>query len=243
MAPAGPHVRIYTRVVYGNLATFYMLDDRQYRSAQACPRPGQGGANSVDVAQCAELASPQRTLLGAMQEQWLEGGLGASRSRWNVIAQQTLMAQFDRKEGPGRSAGTDGWDGYPLSRRRLLDFMAASNVPNPVVVGGDLHAFYVSQLKPDFDDASSPVVASEFVGTSISSQHGAQDWLDKRLPENPHVLMAESRSRGYVRAELTRSQCRVDLRGMESVQTRDAACSTLASFVVEDGRPGPVKAG
>jgi len=243
MVPAGPHVRIYTRVVYGNLATFYMLDDRQFRSPQACPRPGQGGANSVDVAQCAELASPQRTMLGAMQEQWLEGGLGASRSRWNVIAQQTLMAQFDRQEGPGRSAGTDGWDGYPLARRRLLDFMAASKVPNPVVVGGDVHAFYVSQLKPDFDDAQSPVVASEFVGTSISSQHGGQEWLNKRLPENPHVLMAESRSRGYVRAELSRAQCRVDLRGLENVQQRDTACSTLASFVVEDGRPGPVKAG
>jgi len=35
----------------------------------------------------------------------------------------------------------------------------------------------------------------------------------------------------------------VDLRGMESVQRRDAPCRTLASFVVEDGKPGPVKAG
>jgi hypothetical protein len=26
---------------------------------------------------------------------------------------------------------------------------------------------------------------------------------------------------------------------MEHVQTREAACSTLASFVVEDGRAGP----
>jgi hypothetical protein len=34
----------------------------------------------------------------------------------------------------------------------------------------------------------------------------------------------------------------VDLRAMASVRTRDAACSTLASFVVEDGRPGPVRA-
>ena len=240
MVPAGPHARIYTRVVYGNLATFYMVDDRQYRSHQACPRPGQAGGNSVDPAACAELADPKRTLLGAMQENWLEGGLGASRSRWNVLAQQTLMSEFNRAESGGKSVYTDGWDGYPAARRRLVEGMA--KVPNPVVIGGDVHAFYVSQLKADFDDPASPVVASEFVGTSISSQHGGQEWLDKRRAANPHLLLADGRYRGYVRAELTPKRMTVDLRAMESVQTRDAACNTLASFVVEDGRPGPVKA-
>ena len=240
MVPAGPHARIYTRAVYGNLATFYMVDDRQYRSHQACPRPGQAGGNSVDPAACAELADPKRTLLGAMQENWLEGGLGASRSRWNVLAQQTLMSEFNRAESGGKSVYTDGWDGYPAARRRLVESMA--KVPNPVVIGGDVHAFYVSQLKADFDDPASPVVASEFVGTSISSQHGGQEWLDKRRAANPHLLLADGRYRGYVRAELTPKRMTVDLRAMESVQTRDAACTTLASFVVEDGRPGPVKA-
>jgi alkaline phosphatase D len=217
-----------------------MVDDRQYRSHQACPRPGQAGGNSVDPAACTELADPKRTLLGAMQENWLEAGLGGSRSRWNVLAQQTLMAQFNRAESGGKSVYTDGWDGYPVARRRLIESMA--KVPNPVVIGGDVHAFHVSQLKADFDDPASPVVASEFVGTSISSQHGGQEWLDKRRAANPHLLLADGRYRGYVRAEVTPKRMTVDLRAMESVQTRDAACNTLASFVVEDGRPGPVKA-
>jgi hypothetical protein len=34
----------------------------------------------------------------------------------------------------------------------------------------------------------------------------------------------------------------VDLRALENVQQRETPCSTLASFVVEDGKPGPVKA-
>jgi hypothetical protein len=34
----------------------------------------------------------------------------------------------------------------------------------------------------------------------------------------------------------------VDLRAMESVQRRDAPCSKLASFVVENGKAGPLKA-
>jgi alkaline phosphatase D len=240
MVPAGPHMRIYTRVGFGNLAAFHMVDNRQHRTPQACPRPGRGGGVSLEVADCAELSDPKRSLLGAAQEQWLEAGLAASRPRWNVLAQQTLMAQLNRAEGAGKSIFTDGWDGYPAARRRLLEQMVRAS--NPVVVGGDVHAFYVSQLKTDFDDPASPVVASEFVGTSISSQHGSQDWLDKRRPANPHLLVAESRYRGYVRAEVTPKRMQVDLRAMESVQTRDAACTTLTSFVVEDGRPGPVRA-
>ncbi|HEU4353067.1 MAG TPA: alkaline phosphatase D family protein [Burkholderiales bacterium] len=242
MLPIGPHARIYTRLSYANLASFFVVDNRQYRTPQACPRPGRGGGSTVEVAQCPDLVDPKRTLLGMQQEQWLEAGLGASRQRWNVIAQQTLMAQLNRAEGAGKSFWTDGWDGYPVARRRLLDFLASSKASNPVVIGGDVHAFYVSELKADFDDPNSPVVASEFVGTSISSQHGGREWLDKRRLANPHILLAESRYRGYTRVEVTSRRMQVDLRAVEDVQRRETPCRTLASFVVEDGKPGPLRA-
>ena len=241
MLPFGPHARIYTRSGYGSLANFYVLDDRQYRSHEACPRPGRGGSSVVDPSQCTELADPKRTMLGAAQEQWLEASLGASRARWNVIAQQTRMAQMDEQPGAGRRAWTDSWDGYPAARRRLLEALAAK--ANPVVIGGDIHSFNVNQLKLDFDDAASPVVASEFVGTSITSQSWSQERLNRYLPDNPHMLLADSRYRGYVRAEVTRQRMTADLRAMDNVASADAPCSTLASFVVEDGRPGPQRAG
>jgi alkaline phosphatase D len=57
------------------------------------------------------------------------------------------------------------------------------------------------------------------------------------------VLLADSSHRGYVRMELTPGLLKADLRAMESVATADAACKTLASFVVEDGHPGPKPAG
>ena len=242
MLPFGPHARIYTRAAFGNLVNFFVLDDRQHRAYQACPRPGRGGSNTVDIAECAALFDPQRTMLGAAQEQWLEAGLAASRARWNVLAQQTMMAQFDQKPGPGRIAWTDGWDGYPAARTRLLSLVAEKRIANPVVISGDVHAFNVARLKGDFDDADSPVVASEFVGTSITSQARPQERLEQYLPDNPHILFADSRYRGYVRVEVTRERWVADLRAMESVQRRDAACSTLASFVVENGKPGPLKA-
>jgi alkaline phosphatase D len=66
--------------------------------------------------------------------------------------------------------------------------------------------------------------------------------LNQYLPDNPHMLLVDSRYRGYVRVEVTAERWTADLRAMESVQKRDAACNTLASYVVEIGRPGPQKA-
>jgi alkaline phosphatase D len=86
------------------------------------------------------------------------------------------------------------------------------------------------------------VVASEFVGTSITSQAWPPERIKEYLPDNPHLVYAESRYRGYTRVDITPQRWTADLRGMASVQERGASCSTLATFVVEDGKPGPLKA-
>jgi len=243
MQPRGPDMRIHTHLDWGAAARFYLLDTRQYRSWQACPRKGRrGGSNTVDIEQCPRLPVPGRSMLGRAQERWLDQALGESRAAWNLVAQTTPMAQFDTRPGPGRRAWTDGWDGYPAARQRFLQTLSEKKISNPVVLGGDVHSFNVNQLKLDFDDPASPVVASEFVCTSITSQSWSQERLSQYLPDNPHMLHSDSRFRGYARAALGAKRLQVDLRAMESVQNRDAPCSTLASFVVEDGRPGPVRA-
>ena len=244
MRPKGPDMRIHSHLDWGQLARFHILDMRQYRSWQACPRKGRrGGSNTIDIEHCERLPRPGRSMLGRAQERWLEQTLGESSARWNLLAQTTPMAQFDTKPGPGRRAWTDGWDGYPAARRRLLETIVSKKTNNPVVLGGDVHSFNVNQLKLDFDDPESPVVASEFVGTSLTSQAWSQERLNQYLPDNPHMLLVDSRYRGYARAEVTPQRMTVDLRAMQSVATRDAPCSTLASYVVENGKPGPQRAG
>lgn len=233
-------MRLYDRLDWGTLARFHVLDCRQYRSRQPCPRPDRsGGANTLDIDDCPELPA-ERSMLGRRQERWLQSGLADPRAAWNVLAQTTRMARFDQKPGPGRRAWTDGWDGYPAARERLLE--QARRVPNPVVIGGDVHSFHVSRLKLDFERAESPIVAPEFITTSITSQAWPQERVNRLLPDNPHILLADSRSRGYTRVTLTRSRWSADLRIVESVQRRDAPCSTLATFVVETGKPEPLKA-
>src|SRR5262249_39701624 len=142
-----------------------------YRSREACyGAPAKLGGHFESNASCPERANSGRSMLGFAQESWLHQGLAASQARWNVIAQDVLMAQLRVKQKDD-SFGywTDDWDGYPANRTRLLHFLHERRVANPVVVGGDIHCFFANDLKLDFDDPGSPVVATEFVGTSISS--------------------------------------------------------------------------
>jgi alkaline phosphatase D len=242
MVPLGPQMRLYHAVAFGGLAQFHMLDDRQYRSYQPCTLPGRGGSSVVGD-ECAERTDPRLTLLGETQERWLEASLDRSRARWNVIGQQTIMAQIDRKPGEGRGFWTDGWDGYPQARRRLLDYVGRRKPANPVVIGGDVHSYWVTDLKPDFEDTGSPVVATEIAGTSITSQFGRKpEEVDALKADNPHLRFASGARRGYVRVELTPQRMQVDLRAIRSVTQPRAPVDTLATFVVDDGRPGAQRA-
>ena len=241
MAPQGPHMRLFARVGFGRLAQIVLLDGRQYRSPQPCAAPGRGGGSSVE--DCRERLDARLTMLGEQQERWLQDGLDRSTARWNVIGQQTLMAQVDRKPGPGRLFWTDGWDGYPAARRRLLEYLVKRKPSNPIVLGGDVHSFWVADLKPDFDDPRSPVVATEFVATSITSQfRRRQEDLDALRADNPHIRFGNGTRRGYVRVEITPDQLRADLRTVRSVTRPHAEVDTLATFVVQDGRPGAARA-
>ena len=188
MVPRGPNAAIYTHVDFGTLVRFYLLDDRQYRSYQACPKPGQGGSN-VAGPDCKEHEDPDRTLLGHAQEQWLYARFADSGARWNVLAQQSLMAYLDNKPGPEEAVWTDAWSGYPSSRRALLERLVKHKTANPVVIGGDIHANVVADLRLDARDRSSALVAAEFCGTSISSEgrSNASFWdpvrVEKSYPE------------------------------------------------------------
>ena len=177
--PVDADMRIVGRLDWGRLARIHLLDDRQYRDPQACPRPNRGGSNTVALAQCPALTDPARTLLGTEQEQWLAAGWDLGRP-WNLVAQQTLMARFTWVDPAIGGGGywTDGWDGYAPARNRLLGAVAAKKVPGVVVFGGDVHSNYVADLKADYDDPASPVVASEFCGTSITSLSLAQARVD-----------------------------------------------------------------
>ena len=71
MAPRADGTHIYSRARIGRLATLHVLDQRQYRSPEACPQPQRPGGLRVGDA-CTERLSEARTMLGQAQERWLE---------------------------------------------------------------------------------------------------------------------------------------------------------------------------
>jgi alkaline phosphatase D len=238
--PRAGEMRIYAQSGFGALTRFFVLDDRQYRSPQVCPRPGRGGSNVVDA--CAALQDAARTMLGAAQERWLAESLAASPARWNFIAQQTLMAQLDRHPGEGQSFWTDGWDGYPIARRRLLAQIRDRRVTNPVVLSGDLHVAMVGDLRVDFDDTRAPVIATEFVATSITSEGPSRARAEAWTTENPHIRYADPTRRGYTVLELSGRRCVAHLRTLDDVKDAESRIRTLVAFATEDGHPGAYRA-
>ncbi len=236
-------LRMYQRYDWGRLARFHVLDDRQYRAAQPCTPAGRGGSSSVTRA-CAERMAAGRAMLGAEQEAWLARGLATSGARWNILAQQTPMAQSSQvpvaAPGDGRF-WTDGWDGYPAARARVFGALLASRAANPVVLAGDVHTFYASDLKRDFYRPASgrnPILAAEFCGTSVTSSSRPQARTQQFVDMNPHTKYGRSDKRGFMLLELTPEQTRAIFVGLDEVRDPASGASVLARFLVEDGRPG-----
>jgi alkaline phosphatase D len=187
---------------------------------------------------------PAATMLGVNQERWLLRGLAGSRARWNVMPQQVMMAPVDRAPGQDRRYAMDQWGGYDAERTRLMEFFGAHRTSNPVVLTGDSHSNWVNDLQVNATDPRSPVVATEFVGTSITSGSDGADGLDTFrtvASENPFVKFYNSQ-RGYVSCEITPKQMRAEYRVLDSVTRPDSPQRTRAIFVVEDGRAGAQQA-
>ncbi|WP_028057839.1 alkaline phosphatase D family protein [Candidatus Solirubrobacter pratensis] len=238
--PKGPYVDLYRRMAWGSLATFNMLDGRQYRSDQpAASSPKDASGYTVSA------LDPSRTMLGATQLAWLEQQLRTTSAGWNVLANQVAFAPYDRDPSLAKrdfGAG-DNWDGYVADRQRILDTIVDARTRNAIVITGDSHANWVRDIPPNSTDFDAAPVGTEFMGTSISTggdpAKPATTYNDD--PNNPQLLF-HNNNRGYVRCTVTPQQWTSDYRIVPSVRRRGVAASTLASFVVQDGVAGAQRA-
>jgi alkaline phosphatase D len=244
--PRGASMRIYRYLDWGRLARIQLLDTRQYRDPQACPRIGKGGTNTVTLADCPDLTKDDRSFLGREQERWLyDNWKSASNVKrpWNLMAQQTLMSRWSWTDPSTGSAGTywtDGWDGYMAGRQRLLQGLKDSKVQGAIVLGGDIHAHYVSNLHLNFDEPHKPAIATEFCGTSIASQGMSNLRVQAAMPYNPHVQYSRSDRRGYMSFELDAQSLKAKLWGVKNARNPHSKTEELAEFIVEAGKPGAI---
>ena len=231
--PVGPDMQVYRRRRWGRLANFHMLDTRQFRDVPGCDRG--------DVFQdCAENEDPTRSLTGHAQEQWLAEGFAGSRANWDILGNQCFFSRRDSSSTPDNTVSMQAWDGYPASRARVTDAWVKAQVRNPIVLTGDVHAHWASDVLQDFSAPDSPVVASEFVCSSISFGGNGYDEPTGRHPwaaYNPN-LKFWTNLRGYVNAKVTAESFTVDYRCVPRVSVKGDAAFTRARFVVDDGVRG-----
>jgi alkaline phosphatase D len=231
--PHDAYAQMYRSFQYGNLASIFVLDTRQYRTDQPC------GDGTKPL--CEEALEPKATMMGDAQEKWLFNGLDRSRGAWNVIPQQVMLAPFDSGTPEESRYSMDQWSGYPAERDRFMEWLGRRKPNNPVVLTGDIHSNWVNDLKTNYKDDNAPVVGTEFVGTSITSGADGTDISERMrtlLGSRNHHVRFQNSQRGYVSCEVTPATMRADYRVLDKVTTPDGVMTTRASFHVTSGKPG-----
>ncbi|HEX8027590.1 MAG TPA: alkaline phosphatase D family protein [Vicinamibacterales bacterium] len=229
--------RIYRTFRFGDLATLFMLDTRLV-----------GRDREVDRKDLAALASPNRSLLGAAQENWLAGEFKESvrhRATWNVLGQQVMFAQQAARGTAIPNA--DVWDGYQVSQDRMFDMVEKIGVNNLAVLTGDIHSSWAYDLpRRPFDGYDKATgkgsLGVEFAGTSISSPtslgtgpEGAKQVAAIRA-SRPHLHYVDGDYRGYFILDMTKQRMQADFYAVATVQERSLKERFEKGFVTESGR-------
>ncbi len=226
--PEGADYKIYHALRWGDLADFWLLDTRQYRSDQNCgDEPGMGCEGWKDF---------EGTVLGEAQEAWLEDEMRASGAIWKLITQQIVLSTVDFG---GSLVNFDQWDGYPKARQRLLDFIVDEKLENVVVLSGDIHLGGLGDLTALADDDESPVIAVEVVTTSITSAANVPpEAIEGALGSLPLLKYINAHSRGYVSHEVTRALYTVRCVIVDSVLEPGSAAMVETERFIDAGVPG-----
>ena len=209
-------------------AQVHLLDTRQFRADQVC---GDGFPGQVP---CAEATRPDRSMLGATQEQWLYGALKQSDAAFNVLASQCWLSPYRYNKVPEPAAvNFDSWDGYPVARQQLLDVLG-DGVANPLAISGDWHCAAAMTMHAEPFNVKSRRIGHEFAGTSIASECPWDGAMEQSRADNPHVRHYNGRERGYCRFEVDGKHWTTAYRVVADQYDAKSAVSTEIEMRVAD---------
>jgi alkaline phosphatase D len=252
--------RTFGTIPLGN-AELFLLDSRQFRSDQPC-NPSDGALSQPCPPQTTD--DPSRTLLGAPQKAWLKGALQSSKARWKLIANQVMITSLDAP--PRNPLNTDSWDGYGADRREIVEYLGANQIEDVSFITGDIHTFFAGDVSASGrrsvrdpalpDPVNGPVLATEFVGGSITSpgivDRAASDEAQRVaastpvdaavLGNNPQMVYSNQAYKGYALVEAG-EQLRVRYRAVHDTRLKDSSSFTLRSFHVDPGRAAVIDDG
>jgi alkaline phosphatase D len=233
--------QLYRRLELGDLATLHMIDSRSYRSEQTSLPITPETNPDVD--------DPDRTMLGGEQKAWFKDGLSRSRATWQLVGNPQMIAPVLFPPLPRELTGqiadvtgllpqdgvgynSDQWDGYRAARDEILRHLADNEIDNTVFLTGDIHSSWACDLplNPGGYPLTSPSVATELVGTSITS-----DNLDEIVGSPPrttsvaveeaikasnrHIKLLEFDSHGFSVVDVTAERTHMDWFYLRSTET------------------------
>lgn len=215
-----PDQQIFRYRPWGDLLELLVLDLRQYRSAQ----------NLTDG-----------TILGATQRDWLQQRVTGRSGGWHCWVNSIMLSQLRGSPG-GSYMFTDQWDGFVTERRSLLTAAHQAGIEDFVVITGDWHSAFIQDVRPDFDNASAPVIGTEFVAHSATSSAYSASWNATNGPimgaANPHLQYFEGNRYGYDLYEVTPQRWTTKLRVVSNRADPNATVSTLTTWHVDRGVAG-----
>jgi alkaline phosphatase D len=217
--------QIYRKFKFGDLLELYMLDTRlQAREEQ----------NGIDN-------NPARQLMGSQQLGWLCQSMDTTSSQWRLLGQQVMMApiKIPTTTFPFTPAPflEDQWDGYPAERTRLYDSIQINNIPNMVVLTGDIHSAWANDLplsgyNPNNGAGS---IGVEFVVNSVTSQNFPFPVPQSIIRNfNNHVKFAELTNHGYMLVDINKNRTQCDWYTLSSITSQTYNANYTASWYVNN---------
>ena len=252
--------RIYRALDYGPRAQVLMLDTRlEGRMEQlATKQDAADGTVSVDTTRWFD---EDRTILGPAQRMWLQGELRAADAQWKLLGNQVMMTQLAPRSRLNPITGDqsplftnlDAWDGYPAERDDVLTLLRDEDIDNTVVMTGDIHTTWASDLPVDplsgYDAVTGEgSVAVEFVTPSVSAANLNEQGNVEAPPVGeptpteqafvfayPQLKAVELDEHGYYVLDLTEARAQADWFYVGDIRTPGSGEYRALSFFTEAG--------
>jgi alkaline phosphatase D len=230
--------RIFRALKFGDLIDLVLIDTRLWGR----DRPSELGTD-VDV-----IRDPARTLLGFDQEEWLAEQVRTSAAQWFLLGQQVVMTQWKlqglpESQGGGPIGNIDAWDGYHATRVRFFEAVRAAQLRNLVVLTGDVHSSWASDLTEDPNEPShyDPETGRGSLGvelvtpavTSVFPAPGAEALF---VSQNPAIKYGETRHRGYLVVDIDRLRAQGLWYHLDDVTEPETLERLVAVFTTRDGQ-------
>lgn len=264
-APSSGRSDLWRTFDFGDVASIICLETRLTgRSQEISWETELHEVEATDVQEkvrdvMTRVNSPERSMLGTKQEDWLAQELAKSvkaNKSWQVLANQIIMAKVnppdftkqlsaDNKEAIkeprlrpliefsalGLPLNLDAWDGFPAARERLYDASKKAGA-RLVTLTGDTHTAWANILT----DKSGESRGVEFGCTSVTSPGFGQympkvDKLGELFSEaNDEVVWHDPHGNGFTLLELSSNEVKAEFYKVSTIVKPDYTVSRVAGF-------------